>query len=52
MWLDPDDTGELGGVVQRARTGEKRRFARLVDLPALIARMVGHGSTMRKEGTR
>jgi hypothetical protein len=40
--------GPLTGTVERARTGEKQRFAEVQDVGALIARMLradpGHGA--------
>ena len=38
-----NDVGELAGIVQHVRTGEKRRFERLDELGAAIHGMVSDG---------
>jgi hypothetical protein len=41
VWVGHDADGDVEGIVERARTGEKERFRGLPALGELIARMVG-----------
>ncbi len=39
--LSLDEAGQVTGVVERMRTGEKKRFEGVAAIATLIARMVG-----------
>jgi hypothetical protein len=44
-----DDAGQLGGIVERVRTGEKARFETTDGIGQLIARMVAGERPPRTE---
>jgi hypothetical protein len=51
--IDQDDGGDVTGVIERVRTGEKEPFRGLESIGGLIARMLeAEGGPPRTPGTR